>query len=231
VTGHIPNGMTAYDGVNDGMDQINHIGYAAAVMRAPAPDARFDHASPEAQKAIEFYKEHHTVIDPTVSWGELLGHPTDQPITSFEPGFARLPYQLSSLIGQSGVVPAEGARSRERLDESLREVKALYDAGIPIVPGTDKGVPGFSLHRELELYVQAGLTTMEAIQTATIVSARAMGLEKESGTVEAGKRADLILVEGNPLEDFSALRKVARVVTGGRVYDTAPLWKAAGFKP
>ena len=78
--------------------------------------------------------------------------------------------------------------------------------------------------------MQAGLTPMQAIQTATIVPARVMGLDKESGTVEVGKRADLILVNGNPLEDFSALRKVTRVVTDGRLYDTAPLWKAAGLK-
>jgi imidazolonepropionase-like amidohydrolase len=230
VTGHIPNGMNAFDGVNDGMDQINHIGYAMSVMRAAGNASRFDPASAEARKAIQFFQEHHTVIDPTVSWGELLGRPTDEDIASFEPGFARLPYQLSSLIGTSGVPPSEGTRSRERLQESLSAVKALYDAGIPIVPGTDKGVPGFSLHRELELYVQAGLTPMQAIQTATIVPARVMGLDKESGTVEVGKRADLILVNGNPLEDFSALRKVTRVVTDGRLYDTAPLWKAAGFK-
>lgn len=230
VTGHIPNGMNAFDGVNDGMDQINHIGYAMSVMRAAGNASRFDPGSPEARKAIQFFQEHHTVIDPTVSWGELLGRPTDEDIASFEPGFARLPYQLSSLIGTSGVPPSEGALSRERLQESLSAVKALYDAGIPIVPGTDKGVPGFSLHRELELYVQAGLTPMQAIQTATIVPARVMGLDKESGTVEAGKRADLILVNGNPLEDFSALRKVTRVVADGRLYDVAPLWKAAGFK-
>jgi imidazolonepropionase-like amidohydrolase len=230
VTGHIPNGMNAFDGVNDGMNQINHIGYAMSVMRAAGNASRFDPASPEARKAIQFFQEHHTVVDPTVSWNELLGRPTDEDIASFEPGFARLPYQLSSLIGTSGVPPSEGARSRERLQESLSAVKALYDAGIPIVPGTDKGVPGFSLHRELELYVQAGLTPMQAIQTATIVPARVMGLDKESGTVEAGKRADLILVNGNPLEDFRALRKVTRVVTDGRLYDTASLWKAAGFK-
>jgi imidazolonepropionase-like amidohydrolase len=64
-------------------------------------------------------------------------------------------------------------------------------------------VPGHSLHREIELYVRAGFTPLEAIQAATIVPARAMGLDKETGTVEVGKRADLILVAGNPLEDIS----------------------------
>ena len=74
---------------------------------------------------------------------------------------------------------------------------------MPIVAGTDQAVPGHSLHREIELYVRAGFTPLEAIQAATIVPARAMGLDKETGTVEVGKRADLILVAGNPLEDIS----------------------------
>jgi imidazolonepropionase-like amidohydrolase len=74
---------------------------------------------------------------------------------------------------------------------------------VPIVAGTDQAVPGHSLHREIELYVRAGFTPLEAIQAATIVPARAMGLDKETGTVEVGKRADLILVAGNPLEDIS----------------------------
>ena len=110
-------------------------------------------------------------------------------------------------------------------------MKALYDAGVPIVPGTDKGVPGFSLHRELELYLQAGLTPMQVIQTVTIVPARVMGLDRDSGTIEPGKRADLILVRGNPLNDFSALRIVIRVVTAGRMYDPAPLWGSVGSRP
>ena len=83
-------------------------------------------------------------------------------------------------------------------EKELAIVGALHRAGIPIVAGTDQAVPGYSLHREIELYVQAGFTPMEAIQAATIVRARAMGLEKESGTVEKGKRGDLILVNGNP---------------------------------
>jgi imidazolonepropionase-like amidohydrolase len=229
VTGHIPNGMNAYDAVNAGMDQINHLGYAMDVMRPAARGAPFDINSLEVAKAIQFYKEHGTVIDPTISWNELLGRPADVAITSFEPGFSRLPYQLSSLIGTAAGA-GDAARWRASTHQSEQVVKALYDAGIPIVPGTDKGVPGFSLHRELELYVEAGLTPMQAIQVATIGSARVMGLDRKVGTIEPGKRADFILVRGNPLEDFSALRNVVRVATAGRLYDTDPLWRSVGFK-
>ena len=73
--------------------------------------------------------------------------------------------------------------------------------------------------------------TMEAIQAATIVPARAMGLDKESGTVEKGKRGDLILINGNPLEDIHNTRNVEYVITNGTMYHTAELWQSAGFKP
>ena len=102
---------------------------------------------------------------------------------------------------------------------------------MPIVAGTDQAVPGYSLHRELELYVQAGFTPMEAIQAATLVPARAMGVQDSVGTVTAGKRADILVVDGNPLEDFSALRNVWLVVAGGRRYQPAPMWESVGFLP
>jgi imidazolonepropionase-like amidohydrolase len=72
---------------------------------------------------------------------------------------------------------------------------------------------------------------MEAIQAATIVPARVMGLDKESGTLEVGKRADMILVGGNPLEDIRHLRKLEYVVANGKIYACAPLWSSVGFRP
>ena len=75
------------------------------------------------------------------------------------------------------------------------------------------------------------MTPMEAIQSATIVPARAMGLDKELGTVEAGKVADLIILDRNPLENISNLRSVRFVVAGGNLYESAPFWRAADFQP
>jgi imidazolonepropionase-like amidohydrolase len=100
---------------------------------------------------------------------------------------------------------------------------------VRIVAGTDQAVPGYSLHRELELYREAGFTPMEAIQAATSVPARVMGLSSEVGTIEAGKRADLLIVDGNPLQHFEDLRRVWLVVAGGKRYAPAPLWRSVGF--
>jgi imidazolonepropionase-like amidohydrolase len=77
----------------------------------------------------------------------------------------------------------------------------------------------------------AGFTPMEAIQAATIVPARAMGMEKELGTIEPGKRADLILVKGNPLEDIHYIRNVEFVMAGGKMFKTGELWESVGFLP
>ncbi len=76
---------------------------------------------------------------------------------------------------------------------------------------------------------QAGMTPMQAIECATSVSARVMGLEKDSGTVEAGKRADMVLVEGDPLKDISDLRRVVSVVADGRMYSSRRLAASVGF--
>src|SRR5579864_1493940 len=105
-----------------------------------------------------------------------------------------------------GAPAAKAEQSAATFRAMMATVRVLHQAGVPIVAGTDQAVPGFSLDREIELYVKAGFTPMEAIQAATIVAARAMGMEKDSGTIEPGKRADVIVVDGNPLEKIRDIR-------------------------
>jgi imidazolonepropionase-like amidohydrolase len=238
VTGHIPNGMNAFEGVEAGMDQINHIQYIAPLMRPngakpgkSAVASQIDFQSPEAQKAIKFLKDHGTVVDPTMAIFEWSLHPSDVPFSTIEPGAAKLPVQLSGAINNSGVGADFAPRARAMEDQFMATIGALHRAGIPIVAGTDQVVPGHSLHREIELYVKAGFTPMEAIQAATIVPARVMKLDKETGTVEAGKAADLIILDANPLENISNIRTVRSVITAGKLYNTTDLWQSVGFKP
>jgi imidazolonepropionase-like amidohydrolase len=233
VTGHIPNGMNAFQGVEAGMDQINHVQYMPPVMRSKdiKSPPLVDVASPEAQAAIQFFKTHGTVIDPTLAIFEWSFHPADVPFAQIEPGAAKLPQELIGPINNTGVPADAVPRARAIFDQYVAIVGALHRAGVPIVAGTDQVVPGHSLRREIELYVKAGFTPMEAIQAATIVPARVMKLDKELGTVEAGKLADLIIVNGNPLADISNIRRVQTVISNGRAFDTAPLWLSVGFKP
>ncbi len=235
VTGHVPTGMNAYQFVNAGADQINHIGFVLAIMAPPPPPgqprAAVDLASPEAQRAIAFLREHHTVLDPTLARSEENSHPKDSLLSVYEPGAAKAPPQLAEVLDASGSPGDVATRRMAGLARALPVVKALRDSGIPIVAGTDLVVPGHSIAREMELEVRGGFTPLQAIQAATIIPARAMGLDRESGTVERGKRADLVLLDGDPLANISEVRHVHAVVTAGRMYFPAPLWRAAGFTP
>ncbi len=100
-------------------------------------------------------------------------------------------------------------------------VRAMDQAGIPIMAGTDFGArdiyPGYSLHEELGLLSKAGLSNLHVLQAATINPAKCMGLASERGTLEPGKAADLVVIEGNPLQDLSALGRLRFVVANGRL--------------
>jgi imidazolonepropionase-like amidohydrolase len=237
VTGHIPRAVTGFQALADGMDQINHVSFIRRMM-APADTIRpsfargpVDLDSPDARHTIRVLLQRHVVLDPTLAVFEMATHSADQPVASFEPGIAMLPPQLASAIEHSGVPPSDAAAARSTFDGLVAIVGALHRAGVPIVAGTDQQVPGHTLHRELELYVRAGFTPMEALQSATLIPARAMRLERESGTIAPGKRADLVVLDRDPLADISNTRGVRLVVAAGRPYEPAVLWRSAGFKP
>lgn len=244
VTGHVPRGIGAVRAVEAGMDQINHLQFVVRALLPAAYDpdkplpfpvlrraiGEIDLSSAAAKKTIEFLARRHVVVDPTLALAELNTHTHDE-IVRAEPGLAKVAEPLRAPLESIGVPPDQSENAHETWNANLAVLRALRQAGVPIVAGTDQAVPGHSLHRELEIYVAAGFTPMEAIQSATIVPARVLHRDAELGTVEAGKRADLIVVEGDPLADIRNLRKTVTVITGGRAYDTASLWKMVGFEP
>ncbi len=116
------------------------------------------------------------------------------------------------------------------IEKELEVVQLLHKAGVPFLAGTDTppGVyifPGFSLHEELQRFVAAGFTPLEALQTATLNPARFWGVEEQIGTVEKGKLADLVLLNANPLEDISNTQKLAAVIVNGHYYSGKDLEK------
>ena len=117
---------------------------------------------------------------------------------------------------------------RKFIEKELEVVQMLNKAGVPFLAGTDTppGVyvfPGFSLHEELERFVAAGFTPLEALQTGTINPARFFHMEDRAGTVERGKYADLVLLEANPLEDIRNTQKISGVIFNGRFFKKADL--------
>ena len=229
VTGHVPAAVNTFQGIDDGMDQINHLQFITRGMRPEGDTGPVDLNSQRAKDLIALLKAKNIVVDPTDGWGEMAGHPKSIDAASFEPGVNAAPYTLASKFRAMGVPATDASKFRARMDENLKVIKALYDAGVPIIAGSDTGLIGYGLDRELELYVQAGMTPMAAIQTATLNAARAMRLDSESGTIQPGKRADLVLLDANPLDNISNIRRVDKVITDGRMYDSKKLARSVGF--
>jgi imidazolonepropionase-like amidohydrolase len=220
VTGHLPRSLSITAAIDSGMDQFAHL------------PVRGDPSSDATKATIAYLKAHGTVIDPTESWNEIGGHSREESVQTFQPVLQHLPPPFVQFrVANWGSATTDPATAHSRLQSSLATIRALHDAGVPIVAGTDEGIPGFSVYREMELYVMAGFTPMDALRAATSVSATALHLERDVGTIEAGKVADLIILDKNPLDNISNIRTQRYVMKDGRLYESAALWKVAGFTP
>jgi imidazolonepropionase-like amidohydrolase len=125
--------------------------------------------------------------------------------------------------------PEVGRRAREN---ELRFLRMVYEAGGSLVPSTDTGaapnqVPGFALHRELALFSEAGIPNAKVLEMATANAARVMRRQDDFGTITPGKRADILLLGGDPVTDINNTRKVEAVIKDGVVYDPQPLLERA----
>jgi imidazolonepropionase-like amidohydrolase len=168
-----------------------------------------------------------TRIVPTLSVYAVLDRP-DEVVLADE----RLKYLPMSLVEgwrwalenivKAGWTPEETAQRHALLDHRLAFVGELARAGVPVVAGTDGGdmpfvIPGFSLHDELALLVRAGLSPLQALRAATLEPARMVGLGSMLGTVEAGKLADLVVLDADPMADIRNTTRIHTVLTRGRV--------------
>jgi imidazolonepropionase-like amidohydrolase len=228
VTGHIPGKMSLRAAIDSGMDQVNHIQFVYSMMKK-RKDRSIDLEDSSNIAALDFLKAHQTVIDPTVGVFEMIFRPLNEDILQMEPNYYKLPLPLQAIFSSMGMEPDQAEKMKPMFQSMKTLVKALYDKGIPVIAGTDMGFPGYSLARELELYVEGGLTPMQAIQSATIVPAQVMKMDKNSGSIKAGKQADLIIIDGDPVTSIRSIRNVWMVIKEGEQYDPKALHKMVGF--
>jgi len=248
LSGHVPAFMTAEQFVQAGADEIQHLNFVFLNFLAKeAADTRnmtrfiavgehagsIDPAGERERALIALFKQHHTTLDPTINIFEDMFDGAPGRITpGYEPVVPRLPPQVARGLVGGNIDPPKGkeANFRVALASMKRFLKALHEAGIPMVPGTDSPV-GFGLHRELEVWVSAGIPNAAVLRAATLGSAEVNRRAGERGVVAAGWLADFILVDGDPLREIADIRRVRTVVKDGKVFDAAALYAAVGVKP
>ena len=248
VGGHIPAGMTMLEAVRAGFDEVHHANFwllnfmpADVVARTNSPirfSAVYEHGreidvtSAQARALIEQVKAQGTVLDPTLVVFENMFTGTRGELARWmRPWTARLPPTVDrgGRSGGRATTPEQRAAYTESFTRLQQMLKAMHDAGVPIVPGTD-GSP-LQLSRELELYVEAGIAPGDVLYMATLGAARVMKQDSELGSISPGKRADLVLLDGDPLRDIGAVRNVRLVMKDGDIYDGSALATAAGLAP
>ncbi|GEK10826.1 amidohydrolase family protein [Pseudoalteromonas peptidolytica] len=248
LSGHVPAFMTAEQAIANGYDEIQHINMLFlnflageevdtrtqkrfSLMGEQASGLSLD--SPEMNAFIKLLSDKKVVVDPTVSTFRSLLMSEDQKVN---PEFAAISEHMPiafarGLKGAEMHVDEQFKLSYQESGEAMQKMlKKLYDAGVPMVPGTDN-IAGFTLIRELELYVDAGIPAAEVLNMASIESAKLMGVAHQTGSIAKGKVADLVLVDGDPLKDITALQKAALVIKGEQAFKPAEIYRAIGVKP
>jgi imidazolonepropionase-like amidohydrolase len=171
-----------------------------------------------------------TYVDPTlIGHGYERGadHRSDARL-KYVPAFLQASWQPENYILSRAFTREDLVGAQKLFQKRVELVGAMRRAGVALLAGTDAPTAaytfaGFSLHDELALFVKAGLTPIEALQTATRNPARFFELQDSLGTIEQGKIADLVLLEANPLDDISNTRKIAAVIIGGKLLAKAAL--------
>jgi Tol biopolymer transport system component len=213
-----------YPSTLSGVDSVEHTGATSRRGYSPKQSS----TARSYQDVLQIIAKSQITITPTLALGgyqRLVAREPDlmkDPRTQLFPAWAR-----QTMVAKS---PAQGGAAGARAHATLR---ALHAAGARIIAGVDSPlVPyGLSLHGELEEYVLAGLSPFEALTTATVNPARLLNAAADLGTIEVGKLADLVVVEGDPLTDIKAARRVRTVIKNGEPYELSRLIGATAASP
>ena len=248
VSGHVPVFLRAQEAVLAGYDEIQHINQVLLNFLVddktdtrtlerfylPAREvAGLDFDSAEVRQFVELLAQRKIVIDPTLATFNFIRQRDGELSQEFVAVAEHVPPDVRrGLYSAQMKIPdaATHARYEKSYFKMIEFVGRMYKAGVPIVAGTDD-IPGFTLQRELELYVEAGLTPSQVLQIATWNGARYTNTLHERGVISPGRRSDLILVDGEPTTNIADIRKVALVIKGDVAYYPDQVFEAMGVKP
>jgi imidazolonepropionase-like amidohydrolase len=245
LVGHVPDSIRATEASDAGQKSIEHL--TGIFEGASTGEDTFIHGATKTPKIyldtyddsrardlIAHLARNHTWLVPTLVWerGQWLiddidySHDQDLAYAPASWQHKSWPSFTKSILSE---LDTDDVSVRRRfVQKEFEIVGAMHKAGVPMMAGTDTAaavavLPGFSLHTELECFVQAGLSPMQALQTATLNPAKFLGLEKQLGTVQTGKLANLLLLDANPLEDIRNTRKIDAVVLRGKLLNRSDL--------
>jgi imidazolonepropionase-like amidohydrolase len=242
--GHVPDSVRASEASNAGQKSFEHLigvfegssPLEGEFLNGPKTESKFLSTYDSARAAALFalLVKNRTWQCPTLIW-ERGGNLIDQTDFAHDQRAKYVPAYWKDVTWKRFTneiihdFNTDDLATRKRfVEKELEVVNAMHRAGIPFLAGTDTppGVyvfPGFSLHEELQRFVAAGFTPMEALQTATLNPARFLGMEDRLGTIEKGKIADLVLLNANPVDDISNTQKIAAVIVNGRYLSRSDL--------
>jgi hypothetical protein len=244
LSGHVPAFMSARQAVEAGYDEIQHINmvflnFLAGDREDTRKQLRFtlygdearnlDLDSQEVEDFIALLKEKDVAVDATAAIFEtMLIHRPGQADPTFAAVMDHLPPNVARPLFNPEMKLGDGWPDSAVAQAAM--LKKLYDSGVQLVPGSDH-MPAFTIHRELEVYAEAGIPSAAVLKMATLDSARVVGVDELTGSIAVGKASDLVLIDGNPFEDISAVRRATLVMKGDTLYRPADLYPAVGVKP
>lgn len=244
VAGHIPRSMTMTQAVELGMTRLEHIRITGKEMlsaeqaekldplplgrREPMLWQRFDLQSPKMRALVQRLAHSRIFLDPTLVTAEV----TQIPSPDADKADPNNRYLSASFVEEAVKdsnnplfeVPSElRAAAADAFHKQEMFVGMCSKAGVRIIAGSDgpsigRLLPGFSLHRELELLVASGLTPLQVLQAATSTAAEALGKENDLGTIAPEKFADMLIVDADPFKQIQNLRKIHLVIEDGKAY-------------
>ena len=247
VSGHIPAFMTARQAVELGWNEVTHINMLFLNFLGDTLDTRtpvrfiavaqhgsqLDLKADSVQEFITLLKENDVVVDPTVAIFEQMFTARPGVMANGDKLIAnRLPPQVRRGMLAGGLPVPDGMDEQYRAGfrAMLAFVNELHQSGIQLVAGTD-ALAGFTLHRELELYVESGISNADVLRMATLEAAQVARRDDQLGSIQPGKLADIIVVDGDPMAQISDVRRVELVMKDGVLFDPAALYRALGVLP